>query len=320
MRAIAILALAVGACVSGSTLHPDAIRHNAEGAQLLAEGELDDAEARFRLALEYNKRFSEPHANLGAVALRRGNLDQAESHLREAIALNPDFAEAYANLGIVHEQRDRKAQARQAYKKALSIQPGLAAPRHNLSVLLLGADEHEAARAHLLRLVQVTPDDPFAHSLLAYADVRLGRMADARQRTDQVLADNPDDPIARVVRGIVLAHEGKFGAAERQLKAGLDHPIVGDGARARLAALYVADTKPKRAWPLVNAMLAQDETDPAANLLAAYLRRGEGRWRSVKQHAGRVLEVRADSEEAQELLNEACKRVGGAGCASGAVR
>ena len=52
-----VLAVILGAC-GGGGLPRVAIRHNTAGAELLRDGDLDQAEARFHLALEYQPRFA----------------------------------------------------------------------------------------------------------------------------------------------------------------------------------------------------------------------------------------------------------------------
>ena len=310
----------MSACGAGAKLHPDALMHNAEGTALLQEGKLDDAEARFRLALEYNARFSEPHANLGAVALEREDLIDAEAHLRQAIRLNLDFAEAHSNLGIVYERQGKHAAARDSYEEALSIQPGLVAARRNLAVSLVRADKIRAARAHLLRLVQITPDDPVAQSLLAYCDVRLERLDAAKTRVDNVLAEHPEESVALVVRGIVNAHQGEWANAEKDLEAGLGHPLVGDAARSRLVAVYAARGDNGSAWPLVKEMLREEPDDPAAHLVAGALRLQERRFSEARSHAVTVLRQRPDLEAAQDLLKQACANRGGRSCVKKAMK
>ncbi|MBK6812268.1 MAG: tetratricopeptide repeat protein [Sandaracinaceae bacterium] len=77
-------------------------RHNDAGTELLAGNHLDDAEARFRLALEYHPHFAEAHLNLGLVLLARGRQGEAGEHLRTAVELDEDYAEAHGNLGVYY--------------------------------------------------------------------------------------------------------------------------------------------------------------------------------------------------------------------------
>src|SRR5439155_9044540 len=79
-------------CVEKSAVNPKAIRHNTQGAELLARGALDEAETHFDLAIEYHPRFEKPHYNKGLIAFRRGDLEAALGHFLRAADMNPDYA------------------------------------------------------------------------------------------------------------------------------------------------------------------------------------------------------------------------------------
>ena len=272
-RSLAIFAVLIASgCTTAIPVHTEAVTHNDEGARLLSEGDLEDAEARFRLALEYNPKFAESRANLGIVAFRHGDLEKAEQHLKGAIRLNRDFAEAWSSLGVVYEAQGRPEDARLAYVEALSIQPGLADPRRNLALWLVGDEEFTRARAHLIRLVQIVPDDVVVQSLLAYCDVRLERFDPALKRAEAVLDAHPDEVIAYVVRGIVHAHREDWQLAERDLRVGLNDSVVGRAAQQRLAAVYAARGDRPAAWRLVRELLATDPDDAAAQVIATWMR------------------------------------------------
>ena len=301
-------ALVLGACASGGGLPEPAVSHNEEGARLLARGDLEDAEARFRLALEYHPRFSEPRANLGAVALQRGDLDAAESHLRGAIQLNEDFAEAWSNLGVVLDRQGRSGEARDAWERALSIEPGLVNARRNLAGRLMRDQVWAPARAHLLRLVQIAPDDPVAQGMLAYCELRLGRPTAARHRADAVLAVAPDEPIARVVRGAALAASGALAEARVDLELAQTDLVVGRDAQTRLAAVLLLSGERIEAERMVSELLAADPLDPAAHLVGAAAALDRDDAHAARRHADAALEAAPSLEAAQALRAEACAR------------
>lgn len=165
--------LVAAGCGGPGPLPPRARALNAEGAALLAEGTLDAAEARLRLALEHHAGFAEARANLGLVALARGELGAAARHLEDALDLAPDLAEAWNDLGIVRERRGDPRGAREAYRRALAIDPAFPAPRRNLVGLLVGRRAWREARAHILRLEALVPGDAALTALRAYCDARL---------------------------------------------------------------------------------------------------------------------------------------------------
>jgi len=308
-----------GACASGGGLPRAAVAHNHAGAELLAHGRLDDAEARFRLALEYQPRFSEAHANLGLVAMRRGQLDDAERELRAAIRLNEDFALAYGNLGVVLEAKGDLQQAQDAYEHALSIDPGLVGPRRNLAVLLLRQDRFVEARAHLLRLVQLLPADGMANGALAYAELRLSRPDAALERVAPILERDPEDAVARFVRGVVRANQGDLVGAEADLEQARRDELVGRQARLRLAALASVRGDHERAGALLTRLLRERRDDPAAQLVAAAEALSTEDPAAARQHSERALHSQPELSEAQLLLARACVALHDAPCARHAL-
>lgn len=74
---LVVALLAIVGCTHPALLPPKAIDLNREGARALAVGNLELAEARVALALEYNPRFTEAWVNLGLVELRRDNIERA---------------------------------------------------------------------------------------------------------------------------------------------------------------------------------------------------------------------------------------------------
>ena len=73
---------------SRAPVNPRAAMHQARGARLLTAHKLDEAEAQFLLALEYNRAFPEAANGLGLVAFSRGDLHKAVDHYRHALVHN----------------------------------------------------------------------------------------------------------------------------------------------------------------------------------------------------------------------------------------
>jgi len=313
---VALVALA--ACATGR-LPQAAIEHNRVGADRLAAGEIDDAEARFRLALEYHPRFAEPHANLGVVMLRRGDLDAAELHLRNAIRLNPDFDEAYSNLGVVLLRRGDFDGAAEAFERALAVDPGLVDARQNLADVWMMRGDLPQARAQLMRLVQVVDAADArrwarAHGMLAYAELRLDRPDAARERADHVLARDPDEPLAHVVRGILAAQSQEYDTALTHLARAEDDRVAGFDARVRIAAIQVAQGEVVAAAPRVRALLRHHPEDASVSLVAAWLHIAAGRPAEARAHAARALRLSPELDAARQALARACDASRGPEC------
>ncbi|MEM9862276.1 MAG: tetratricopeptide repeat protein [Myxococcota bacterium] len=268
--------LLLTAC-GAAALAPAASEHNTAGARLLAIGELDDAEARFRLALEYAPDFAEARNNLGLVAYRRGDLQAAEDRFRSALRLDPDFDEAHSNLGLVLRDRGDRAGAEAAFEAALAIDPGMTHARRNLAELWMDDGDYRGARAHLMRLVQILGEDSPAGAqvaaLLAYCELRLGRQREALFRAETALALQPRAPLARLVRGAARALAGDFDGALVDYRVAHDEPRLRPQLAVRMAAVQLARGDVSEARAAIENLRIERGEDPAVQLLVDHLQR-----------------------------------------------
>lgn len=177
---VTVLLLVTG-CKAAAPLPPKAVALNRAGVDALAEGDLETADARFSLALEYNPHFVEALTNLGLVELQRGNFARARQLLARAHRLNPDVAQPCQGLGVLAEREHRPDRAAEYYRAALRIDPGFAPARANLARLLFAAGMLERAQIQFRRLVEVAPNQPAGYRGLAQSLLRLGRIAEAEQ-------------------------------------------------------------------------------------------------------------------------------------------
>ena len=119
-------------------------------AESLTADRLNEAEAEFVLALEYNPHYAEAVNGLGLIAYRRGQLDRARDHFREAIVHNDDFAEAHGNLGVILLETGKHRDAETALRAAARIEP-----------------DDEGIRANLARAYNAHGVAPFSGSYLS---------------------------------------------------------------------------------------------------------------------------------------------------------
>ena len=166
-------------CGAGVTLPAEAITLNQAGALALEQGDLETADARLSLALEYSPKFVEALVNQGLVELQRGNFDRARELIERARRLNPDVAQPHHALGVLAERQARPDVASQHYYEALAVDPGFAASRANLARLLFDAGMLEQALVQFKRLVEVSANSPEPHVGLAETLLRLGRIDEA---------------------------------------------------------------------------------------------------------------------------------------------
>src|SRR5271170_5924213 len=98
-------------CAAEVPLPAKAIELNRLGAAALGAGDLETAEVRLALALEYSPKFTEAWVNLGLVELRAGKIKEARKDLSRARLLNEDLPAPHHALGLLEEEQARLKQA-----------------------------------------------------------------------------------------------------------------------------------------------------------------------------------------------------------------
>ncbi|MEB2311866.1 MAG: tetratricopeptide repeat protein [Sorangiineae bacterium] len=241
---LVLLVASLSACKGAAPLPPKAIELNRAGVEALAEGDLETAEARFELALEYNPHFVEALVNQGLVELERGNFDRARQLLHRAERLNPDVAQPYHGLGVLAEREHRPDLAAERYREALRVDPGFSPARLNLARLLFDAGMLDRARLEFKRLVEVAPDEPAGYAGLAEALLRLGRVPEAEQAGREGVARFPAD-----AHLIILSarSELRHGRTQRAVELLTPLAVGRDGVAAEaLAWLATAELSAQR--------------------------------------------------------------------------
>jgi Flp pilus assembly protein TadD len=92
---------------------------------MLANGQVEEAEAHARRAIELQPSLPHGYAVLASVHLSRRMFGEAELSLRAALLRSPDDARILKNLGYSVEMQGRKVEARSYYEAALARDPAL---------------------------------------------------------------------------------------------------------------------------------------------------------------------------------------------------
>lgn len=195
MRILATAALLVLVGCSAGVPLPEAARAlNNAGVEALSRGDLETADARLSVALEYSPHFVDALVNLGIVEILRGNFTRSRQLLERARRINPDVAQPHHALGVLEEHERRPDRASEHYYEALRVDPGFGPSRSNLARLLFAFGSVEEALVQYQRLVEVAPDDPAAFAGLTETLVRLGRVAESDAVLQRALERFPDAP------------------------------------------------------------------------------------------------------------------------------
>ena len=221
------LAVAESLYQSVLTAAPD----NVDALQLLGvlrhqQGENDEGFALLNRARAKAPENPEIHANFGAVLSQAGRHGEAEESLRRALALAPAHLQARLNLIRMLADLGRNGAALAVCREGIAIQPRTAVLHKFLGELLIKDRDFENAKNALCACLEIESDDAAVMNDLAvcyrelgnpveaerwYRDavarapdqmeirynfgaflLGLGRIEDAREHLDKVLADKPD--------------------------------------------------------------------------------------------------------------------------------
>jgi tetratricopeptide (TPR) repeat protein len=118
------------------------------GFELEAAAPLQAREAYLE-ALERRPSLVDARINLGRLLQLAGEVQLAEAHFRIALTYQPTNATALFNLGVALEDQGRLGEARQAYAATISADATFADAHFNLARLLEQLGERQAALRHL---------------------------------------------------------------------------------------------------------------------------------------------------------------------------
>jgi Flp pilus assembly protein TadD len=279
---VTVPALVLSACAGTAPLAPKAVDLNRAGTEALAAGDLETAEARFALALEYHPRFVEALTNLGLVEMQRGNLTRARLQFERARRINPDLAQPHHALGVLAERERRPDLAAEHYRDALKVNPGFGASRANLARVLFAAGKLDEAREQFLRLVEVDPGQLAGRTGLAETLLMLGRNDESDAVVNQALHDFGEAPELMLLMGRRQWRHGELDKAETTFLT----LTRSNDDNARAAWSWLAATRLTRgdypgALDAAEKTFTLDRNDPVATYVVAMALRATGDRRAL---------------------------------------
>lgn len=107
------------------------------GRQFLRWNLLDEAIEEFKLALQYNPKFSEVYGYLGNAFIRRGALEEAVEVLEQGVKIGKSYADIWLKLGVAYLRKKEFIKSLKMFKLSLKINPRFDEAHLLLAVLFL---------------------------------------------------------------------------------------------------------------------------------------------------------------------------------------
>jgi Flp pilus assembly protein TadD len=285
------------------------------GIVLNDRGDIDEASAHYRQAIELRPGYAEAHYNLGRLLAQKGQLDAAVVHYEKALELNPADSEALNNLGVTLFGMGRVDEAIAQYQKALTSRPDYAEASCNLANALLSKGDLDGAIARYSACLALSPNQAEAQYNLASALLRQGRTEEAIAHFQKALELHPGSADAHANLGSALRAKGRIREAIAAYRDALRISPENVAAQSNLAWLLATSSDPSLrngAEAVRLAEQADSESSRGENrsivqriLAAAYAE--AGRFPEAKEAAQRALqgaEAQGNSTLADALRDE----------------
>ena len=106
-----------------------------QAAAVMAAGDYQEAELRFKEFVLQHPEYPGAHVNLSIIHMHANDDAAAMSALGAALALDPDHPAALNQKGLLHRKNGNFTEAEAAYLKAVTASPDYALAHYNLGVL-----------------------------------------------------------------------------------------------------------------------------------------------------------------------------------------
>ncbi|HET9741297.1 MAG TPA: tetratricopeptide repeat protein [Terriglobales bacterium] len=211
----------------------------------------------FQQAERWNPQIPGLERNLGVAAFKVGNYSEAARTLSPIVNANPQDAPARAMLGLSYfSSQDFKDAAKtlvQLGDSALN-DPGLGYP---YAASLAKSGQFKPAGEVLTRLEQQqSPADTLL--LIGQTWSEIGDYAHSIDTLHRALALNPGLPRAHLVAGLACINADHMADAEKEFKAELAVDPANVEAKYHLAYVYLLESQPDVAEPLLREVIAAD--------------------------------------------------------------
>src|SRR6266403_162904 len=194
------------------------IAQNNLAGTLLERGQLNDAMAHYREALEIKPDVAEVQSNLGNALLREGNVDEAIVHLQKALQIDPAYAEAYNHMGSALMKKGQAGEAIAHYQKAVQLNTSYADAYNNLGVAFLRSGQVDQAIADYKKAVAINPESAEMQYNLGNALAHQGNWADAIACYQAAVSTERDSVKAAKIRNNLAAALEKLGKSDEALE------------------------------------------------------------------------------------------------------
>jgi len=138
----------------------DYVSHNALANELVKADRISEAVVQYRLSIQFNPGYPEPHLNLAAVLQLHGRYAEAIEEYRKVLLDQPDDPQVHNNMGRLLYSTGKTAEAIKILKHATVVAPRFALPYYNLGKIMQETGKRQESIEAFRHFVDLAGDTP----------------------------------------------------------------------------------------------------------------------------------------------------------------
>lgn len=220
----------------GNSLEKEGTRHLLDwlGACLVTAGKSAEALEYHNKSLTMQHRKDSTYALMANAYIGMGDMAQAEACYRKALEINPSHLQANAALAGLLSRQNKNSEAVEHYRRAVEIMPTNPQYHYALGVMLVRMRNYAEATASLRTAVQLNPAFADAHYQLGKALLESGHTAQALAEFRNTVIMKPDHSAAHTDLGVLFATAGRLPEAVAHFREALKTNPADELARENL--------------------------------------------------------------------------------------
>jgi cellulose synthase operon protein C len=270
--------------------------HAIVGRAYLSLGKPDEARAAFAAALTAEPGHERARLGQARLLAAEGAMPAAAEIVDDVLGKSPTDIDAMVMKGEILVAQGQLDAAVAAFHRVIELKPNNVAGRRMLLSLLIDRHEYGAAASQIVEAKKILRGDLSILYLEALLAFRQGNSALAREATQRLLREAPDNVPSLVLAAAIEYELRAYAQAQTLLRKALDRAPRHGLARRLLVASLLRAGEPDRALDALGPLLRHGSADPAALSLAgeAYLAKNDlTRARDYFEKASRADETKA---------------------------
>ncbi|MDH5398663.1 MAG: tetratricopeptide repeat protein [Cyclobacteriaceae bacterium] len=188
---------------------------------LIERGKHDLAQQKIKEALTDFPDSADLHALETEVLLEKGEYKSALKSIEQAIGLNPEGDYMHYLRARVSLKLDNDKDALRDMDEAIRINPDMAGYYGMKAAIYINQQQYDMAIAHAQTGLELDPEDLMCNNMLSLAHNKTGKKDEAFTRLENLLADDPENPLTQANAGHYHLQHGNITQAKQHFAAAL---------------------------------------------------------------------------------------------------